>query len=109
VEARDFVDDESNESAHDESIRGASDDICELDVELLPVVLDPPAWEEASVDAVKTNDSTVTEEAIKEETDHTSDTMLSEHIEGVVNSDPELDYMTNQITPRRQDCCRTYS
>jgi hypothetical protein len=44
-----------------------------------------------SVDSVKSNDVVGTEDAVEEKSNHSSDAVLSEHIEGIVNLDPELD------------------
>jgi hypothetical protein len=97
VKTGDLVDDESENGADDESIGGHSNDVCNLHVQLLPVVLDPATWEETSVDTIETNDIASSEKTVEEETDHASDTVLSEHIEGIINFDPELDYFIVRI------------
>ena len=91
VQTRDGVDGESDQGGHDERVRGSSDNVGDLDVELLVVVNDPSSDSRASVDTVQANNRIVTEQSIEDQTDNTSDTVLSQHIHRVVNADPELD------------------
>jgi hypothetical protein len=91
VKTRDLVDDESNDGGHDEGVGSAGDDVRNLDVQLLPVVVEPATGDDAGADTVKANDVIGSEEGVEDETDDTSDTVLSEHIHAVVNADPELD------------------
>ena len=46
---------------------------------------------DTSVNTVEANDGTTSEESVEDETDNTTDTVLGEDIERVVNSDKELD------------------
>lgn len=89
VETGDLVDNEGDDGADDERVCGAGDDIGELDVQLFPVVVNPAAV--GRVHAVETDDVGCGEDAVEEETDHSSDTVLSEHIESIIDLDPELD------------------
>ena len=91
LETGDLVDDERKDGAHDESVGGDGNDIDELDVELLPVVLDPATSEKTVVHTIKTNNVVRTEDTVCEKADHTSDTVLSEHVEGIVDLNPVLD------------------
>jgi len=91
VQTRDEVDSVGEDSADGERVRDASNDVSELDVELLPVVFDPTTGVEASVDTVEADDVAGSEDAVGEETDHSSDAVLSEHVKGIVDLDPELD------------------
>lgn len=89
MEARDLVDDESDESADNEGVRSAGDDVGNLDVHLLPVVHDPATVNR--VDAVETDNVGGGKDAVEDETDHSGNAVLSEHIEGIIDLDPELD------------------
>lgn len=89
VQAGDLVDGEGDEGADDERVGGTGDDVGDLDVELLPVVHDPAAI--GRVHTVETDDVGSGENAVEEETDHSGDAVLSEHIEGIIDLDPELD------------------
>ena len=91
LQAWNLVDGEGEQSGHDECVRGAGNDVGNLHVHLLPVVIGPATGEETGVDAVETDDAGGGEEAVEEETNHTSDAVLSEHVEGIVDADPELD------------------
>jgi hypothetical protein len=88
VEARDLVDDESNEGTDDEGVGGAGDYVGDLDVHLLPVVHDPATFDR--VDTVETDNVGCGKDAVEDETNHSGDTVLSEHIEGIIDLDPEL-------------------
>ena len=82
---------EREEGANDKCVGRRGNHIGELDVELLVVVLDPATRVEASVDTIKANDVAGTKDTVKEKTDHSSNTVLSEHIKGIVDLDPEFD------------------
>lgn len=85
LQTGDGVDDEGEDEGDDEGVGGDGDDIGDLDVELLPVLVDPAPVDDTGVDAVKTNDVVCAKQTVEDETDHTSDAVLSEHIHGVVN------------------------
>jgi hypothetical protein len=89
VEARDLVDDESDDGADDEGVGGAGDNVGNLDVHLLPVVHDPATFNR--VDTVETDDVGCGKDTVEDETDHSGDTVLSEHIKGIIDLDPEFD------------------
>jgi len=44
LQSRDHVHGFCNNGSHDEGVGGGSKNICELDVELLPVMVDPTSW-----------------------------------------------------------------
>jgi len=90
LETGDLVDGECEESAHDERVGGDSDDVRDLLVDGGRSAGNGTTLK-TSVDSVKSNDVVGTEDAVEEESNHSSDTVLSEHIEGIVNFDPELD------------------
>lgn len=92
VQTGNLVDGEGDERADDERVCSAGDDVGKLLVQLLPVVLDPATLDR--VDAVETDNILGGENTVEEETDHSSDAVLSEHIEGIINFDPELDYVS---------------
>ena len=98
VQAWDEVDDECEGGGHDECIGCSGNDVCDLDVQLLVVVVQPAAIDYACVDAVETDDVVCSEEGVEEEPDHSCDTVLSEHVHAVVDADPELDYKV--LVPR---------
>lgn len=98
VKTRDVVDSVSENCGDDESVGCACDNVCQLDIELAVVVVEPATSEsagccvlETSVDTIKTNDVVCTEESVEHKSDHTGDTVLSEHIHRVVDSNPVLD------------------
>ncbi|KAI7288143.1 ammonium transporter [Hortaea werneckii] len=91
LQARDPVDDVSDQGADHEGVGAAGYNVRDLDVHEFPVVLDPAAGEGAGVDAVETRDVVGGENGVEEEADNTRDTMLGEDIHRVVNLDPVLD------------------
>ena len=90
VHTGDLVDDERKDSTDGEGVCGAGGDVGDLLVDSRRSTGDGTSGE-AVVDAVEADDVVRAEDTVKEETDHSSDTVLSEHIEGIVNADPELD------------------
>ncbi len=56
---------------------------------MLPVMVEP-ATRDTVIDAIESNNVIGAEESVEEETDHTSDTVLSEHIHTIVDANPEL-------------------
>lgn len=91
LQSGDFVDDKGEESADDEGVGGAGDDVGNLLVNGSSLTSDSTS-SKSVVDTVEADDVVGTEKTVEEETPHSSDTVLSEHIEGIVNLDPELDY-----------------
>ena len=94
METRDEVDGIGNDKGHGEGIGSACDDVCDLDVKLFPVVVGPATDNDARVDAVQTDDVGCAKESVGKETEHTGDTMLSEHVHGIIDSKPILDWGT---------------
>ena len=92
MESWDQVDDQGNNSRHDESVCSAGYNVGDLDIELLVVVVEPTAVDDTCVDSVEPNDVIGSEKGVEDEADHSSNTVLSEHIHAVVDADPELDY-----------------
>lgn len=90
MQARDVVDDQSNDGRHNEGVAGTSEDIGDLDVELLVIVIQPATINH--VDSVEADDVVGGEEGVEEETDHACDAVLSEDIHAVIDTDPEFDY-----------------
>lgn len=90
LEAGNLVDDEGEESADDERVRGNGDDVGNLLVDGSGRAGNGTTLDSV-VHAVEADDVVGTEDAVEEESNHSSDAVLSEHIEGIVNLDPELD------------------
>jgi hypothetical protein len=90
LEAGDLVDGEGEDGADDEGVGGYGDDVGDLLVDGGGGAGDGAACDTV-VDTVETDNVVGAEDAVEEESDHSSDTVLSEHIEGIVNLDPELD------------------
>lgn len=91
VKTGDEVDGVGKNSRHDEGVAGTRDDVGDLDVELFVVVVGPAADNDASIDAVKTNNVGCAKEGVGGQAEHTGDTVLGEDIHGVVNFNPILD------------------
>lgn len=92
----DSVDGEGKDEGDDEGVCGHGKDVGDLNIELLPVLVDETAGD-ASVDPVKTNNVVGSEETVENETDHTSDTVLSEDIHSVINPDEIFDCCTSAL------------
>lgn len=92
VKTWDLVDGKCKEGADAERVCSACNDVRELNVELLPVVVNPAAWERAVVDTIEADDVRGAKECVEDETDHASDTVLGENIHSIINADPVLDY-----------------
>lgn len=90
VQAGNLVDDEGEDGAYDEGVCGAGDDVGNLLVDGLRRAGDG-ATSQAVVDTVEADDVVCTEDAVDEESPHSSDAVLSENIKGIVDADPELD------------------
>lgn len=91
MEARDVVDDEGENGGDGKGIKCGGDNVGDLNVHLAPVTVDESTGNNAGVDTVETDDIIGTEDGVEEETDHTTDSVLSKHIEGVVNSKDVFD------------------
>lgn len=98
VKTGDEVDEVGEDGAHDKRVSCTGKDVGELDVELAIVADRPPADTRSSrrvggsgVDPIQTDDVVDAKERIEHETDHAGETVFSEHIHGVVDSDPVLD------------------
>lgn len=90
VHAGNLVDDERKESADGERVCGAGGNVGDLLVDSRRGTGDGTGGKTV-VDAIEADDVVRAEDTVEEETDHSSDTVLSEHVEGIVNADPELD------------------
>ena len=90
LEAGNLVDNESEDGGDDEGVGGDGDDVSNLLVDCGSLTGDGTSGKSV-VDTVKTDDVVGTEDAVEEKAPHSSDTVLSEHIEGIVDLDPELD------------------
>lgn len=90
LKARNEIDALGDDRRHDEGVGGASDNVSDLDVKLLPVVVDPTA-DNAVVHTVQTDNVVGTKERVEDQTDHSTDSVFSEHIERIVNANQELD------------------
>lgn len=90
LEAGDLVDDEGEEGTDDEGVDGAGDDVGDLLVDRGWLAGDSTGGESV-VNTVETDDVVGTEDSVEEETPHSSDTVLSEDIERIVDLNPELD------------------
>lgn len=63
-----MIDDEGEDGAHGEGVSGGSDNVSELDIELLIVMLDPTSGNKSRVDTVETDDVVGGEKSIGHET-----------------------------------------
>lgn len=88
----DLVDAEGEERAHDECVGSAGHNVRDLNVHLLPVVVDPSSLGDTVVHSIETDNVGCSENAVEEKTDHTGDTVLSEDIESIIDLNPELDF-----------------
>lgn len=91
VQAGNLVDDEGEDRADDEGVYGAGDNIGNLLVDGRCGAGDGTTGQTV-VDAIKADDVICAEDTVEEESPHSSDAVLSEDIERIVNADPELDY-----------------
>jgi hypothetical protein len=86
----DLVDDEGEDSADGEGVDGDGNNVRNLLVDSRGSTRNRTTLNPV-VDTVESNDVVGSEDAVEEESNHSSDTVLSEHIERIVNLDPELD------------------
>jgi hypothetical protein len=86
----DLVDDEGEDSADGEGVDGDGNNVRNLLVDSRGSTRNRTTLNSV-VDTVESNDVVGSEDAVEEESNHSSDTVLSEHIERIVNLDPELD------------------
>ena len=91
MKAGNFVNGESDCSTHDKGVSGSRTDVGKLDIELLPVVLDPSTCDETGVDTVEANNVGGGEDTVEDEANHSSDAVFSENIKGIIDLDPEFD------------------
>lgn len=90
LKARDHIDTLGDQSSDDECIRAGGGDIGDLLVECFPVLVDPTSLN-ADVDTVHGNDIGRTEEGVHNKANDTTDRVLSEQIESVVDPNEVLD------------------
>ena len=89
MESGELVDGEADDGGDDESVCGDSDNVGDLDVELLIVVVDEAALDTV-VHAIEADDVVGAEQAIEEEANHAGDAVLGEYVHCVVNVDEVL-------------------
>jgi hypothetical protein len=90
LEAGDLVDGEREDGANGEGVGGDGYYVGDLLVDGGGSAGDGAALDTV-IDTVEADDVVGAENAVEEESDHSSDTVLSEHIERIVNLDPEFD------------------
>jgi hypothetical protein len=90
VHTGDLVDDEREDGTDDEGVCGAGYDVGDLLVDGRRGTGDGTSGKTV-VDAVEADDVVRAEDTVEEETNHSSDAVLSEDIEGIINADPEFD------------------
>ena len=86
MESWNQIDAESEDVAHGEGPSGCGEDICELDIELAVVVIDPAAGDDAGVDPVKSDDVGCAEKSIGHQTQHSRNSVLSKDVKCVIDS-----------------------
>ncbi len=91
VQTRDVVDDQSKNRRHDESVAGARNNVGDLDVELLVVVIQPASGDETRAHPIQANNPVGGKQGVKEQPDDSCNPVLSEDVNGIIDSDPELD------------------
>ena len=92
VKAGNVVDGVRDQSAHDECVGGAGDDVSNLLVNRGKVASEEATKIGSNLSiAAETDDVVCAEEGVEKKTDHSGDAVLSEHIHGVINLDPVLD------------------
>ena len=96
METGDIVDGVSNDEGHDERIASASNDVSDLDVELFPILVREATNDDVGIDTIQADDVGGTKESIRNETKNACDTVLSEYIHGVIDSEPEFDWRVSQ-------------
>ncbi len=102
VETGDVVDAVGDQGGHDEGVGGAGDNVGDLDVQLLPVLVEPAADDDAGVDAVEADDVRCAKQGVEDEADHTGDAVLGENVHGVIDADPVLDCRRWSVMSFRQ-------
>jgi hypothetical protein len=100
LKTRDEIDDLGNDGRHDEGVCRGTNNGSDLPADN-DVVTIHETTHDTSVDSVEADDGTAGEESVENETDNTADTVLSEDIERVVNSDEELDCKIRLVTVAR--------
>lgn len=90
LKTRDEVNDLGNDGGHDKGVRRSTNNGSDLPANDNVVAVHESTCG-TSVDAVESDNRTASEESVKNETNDTADTVLSEDIERVINSDEELD------------------
>ena len=93
LKARDEIDDLGDEGGDNEGVGASANDSSELPAHNNVVAVEE-ATDKAAVDTIEAGDLVGSEETVEDEADHTTDVMLSENVEGIVDADQELDYET---------------
>jgi hypothetical protein len=90
LEARDEINDLGNDGGHDKGVSRGTNNGSDLPADDNVVAIHETTHD-TSVNAIESDDGAASEESVENETDDATDTVLSEDIERVVNSDEELD------------------
>jgi hypothetical protein len=90
LKAGDLVNNEGEDGADGEGVGGDGDDVSDLLVNCGSLAGDGTS-SKSVVDTIETDDVVGTEDSVEEKSPHSSDTVLGEHIEGIIDLDPELD------------------
>jgi hypothetical protein len=89
LETRDEVNSLGNKGGDDEGIGASGDNIGNLDVKLLPVAVEPATRDNGNT--VQGGETSLGKESIDDETDDTTDGVLSEEIESIIHAKETLD------------------
>ncbi len=90
LQAGNHVDGLGDDGRHNKGVGAAGHNVSDLDVEKLVVLVEEAAGD-ASVDTIQADDVIGSEEGVEDQTDNAADSVFSEHIEGVVNANEELE------------------
>jgi len=90
MQTGDGVDAVADDRSHRESVESAGENVCDLDVQLL-VVLVQKASIDTVVNSVETDNVVGTKETIENETNHACNTVLCENVHGIIDVDHVLD------------------
>lgn len=90
VETRDHVNGLGDDDRHDEHVGAARDNVGNLDIEQAEVPVEETTGD-TSVDAIQADNVVGSKEGVEKQTNNATDTVLSEHVEGVINADKELE------------------
>lgn len=89
MQTRNKIDGLGDDGGNDERVGRAGNNVRNLDVQRLEVVVDESA-RNAGVHAVEADDVVRGEEGVEDEADHSADSVLSEHVERIIDANEEL-------------------